>query len=63
VARLLLQAAIERAASIGKPAGLLADMENTRALNLYHSVGFRTVNNRIFIDTEMYHMQYIKPLK
>lgn len=58
VARCLLQAAIERAGSIGKPAGLLADMENTRALNLYRSVGFRTVNNRIFIDTEMYHMQY-----
>lgn len=62
VARLLLQAAIERATNIGKPAGLLADMENSRALNLYRSVGFHTVDNRIFIDTEMYHMQYINSI-
>jgi DNA-3-methyladenine glycosylase I len=60
VAHRLLYAAIARARKIGKPAGLLADMNNTRALSLYRSIGFRTVNNRIFIDTEMYHMQYME---
>lgn len=56
VARALLSAQAERAAAMGKPAGLLVDFTNPRAEALYTSVGFRPEGTRPFAGVEMRHM-------
>ncbi len=60
-AKALLRAQIQRAAAIGKPAGLLVDKQNPRAASLYHAVGFRYVDDRPFADVMMNHLQYLLP--
>ncbi len=57
IAEALLRAAIERAHSMGKPAGLLVDYDNARARRLYERVGFATVAPRPFFGIMMDHMQ------
>lgn len=56
IGRALLKAAVERARSIGKPAGLLVDKSNPRARRLYESVGFKNAGDRPFVDKMMDHM-------
>ncbi len=60
IASELLKAMIDRAASIGKPAGLLVDKDNTRARRLYESIGFRQVGERPFCYVMMDHLQFVK---
>lgn len=56
IARQLLAAQAERAAAMGKPAGLLVDFTNPNAEALYTSVGFRPEGTRPFAGVEMCHM-------
>ncbi len=53
----LIEAAKEKAASMGKPLGLLVDFDNPNARRLYKSVGFRSVGRRPFAGKEMEHLQ------
>jgi len=57
IASALLNAMSERAASIGKPAGLLVDKINPRARKLYERVGFTFVDERPFAGVLMDHLQ------
>lgn len=57
IGRALLRAAKERAAAIGKPAGLLVEPENVTAASLYDSEGFLPHGTRPFAFTQMNHMQ------
>lgn len=59
IAKKLLKAAIDRAASIGKPAGLLVDKINTNARRIYESIGFRQVGERPFCYVMMDHLQFV----
>lgn len=56
-AKALIADARQKAAAIGKPLGLLCDVDNERAFNLYESVGFRTVGQKPFAGHTMHHMQ------
>lgn len=58
IARQLLTAAIDKAKTIGKPAGLLVDKHNHRARNLYENMGFRKIGDRPFAFEVMDHMIY-----
>ena len=58
IARQLLTAAIDKAKTIGKPAGLLVDKQNHRARHLYENMGFRKIGNRPFASEVMDHMRY-----
>lgn len=53
----LLQASIEKAKTTGKPAALLVDKTNPRAAALYHSLGFRHVDDRPFAGVVMSHLR------
>lgn len=57
IATKLIEAATERAKTIGKPAGLLVDKSNKRARKLYDSLGFRKVGERPFAGQIMDHLQ------
>lgn len=57
IAAALLRAAIAKAHSIGKPAGLLVDYDNVRARRMYGRVGFEAVAPRPFFGIMMEHMQ------
>ncbi len=57
VARALIMDAAERSRQIGKPLGLLCDLDNSRARRLYDGVGFREVGLRPFAGHEMAHLQ------
>lgn len=57
VAKALIGDAREKAARIGKPLGLLCDIDNTHAYKLYESVGFKSVGLKPFAGHTMYHMQ------
>lgn len=52
----LIEAAAERAKSIGKPTGLLVDKTNHRARGLYDRLGFRQVGERPFAGEMMDHL-------
>lgn len=56
VAHALIEAAHSRAAEYGKPLGLLVDKTNARARNLYDSLGFKPVDERMFAGELMDHM-------
>lgn len=58
IAKKLLRASIDRAAEIGKPAGLLVDKTNANARRLYESIGFRQVGERPFCFVLMDHLQF-----
>ncbi|MDE5666405.1 MAG: GNAT family N-acetyltransferase [Duncaniella sp.] len=58
IASQLLKASVSRAASIGKPAGLLVDKDNVNARRLYERVGFTQVGERPFCYVLMDHLQY-----
>lgn len=57
VAKELLADAKKKAERIGKPLGLLCDLDNARAHRLYESVGFKDIGLRPFAGHTMYHMQ------
>lgn len=58
VGRALLNAAAERAFSMGfERVGLIVDFDNPRAEKLYVSLGFRRVNATKFLGLDMWHMQ------
>ena len=59
VAKALIADAREKTARIGKPLGLLCDIDNTRAYKLYQSVGFKDIGLKPFAGHTMYHMQMI----
>ncbi|MCM1137256.1 MAG: GNAT family N-acetyltransferase [Duncaniella sp.] len=63
IATALLNASIEKANKIGKPAGLLVEKENHRAHRLYESIGFRKVGERPFAYVMMDHMQILECVK
>lgn len=56
----LIQAVCDRAAELGKPAGLLVDFENPNAERLYNSLGFKRVNEKDFLGHRMWHLQLIR---
>ena len=56
----LLEAAIQNAHSVGKPAGLLVDKSNIKERKLYESLGFRVVGETPFAGTIMDHMKLNK---
>ncbi|HBI58186.1 MULTISPECIES: GNAT family N-acetyltransferase [Duncaniella] len=58
IASQLLEASVRRAASTGKPAGLLVDKDNLKARRLYEKVGFTQVGERPFCYVMMDHLQY-----
>lgn len=58
IAKQLLKASTDRAAALGKPAGLLVDKINTNARRLYESIGFRQVGERPFCYVMMDHLQF-----
>lgn len=55
----LIQAVCDRAAELGKPAGLLVDFENPDAERLYKSLGFERVEEKDFLGCKMWHLQLI----
>lgn len=57
VASALLEVAVEKARSIGKPAGLLVAYDNPDARRLYERVGFKAIAPRPFFGIMMQHMQ------
>ena len=58
VGRALLNAAAERAFSMGfERVGLIVDFDNPRAEKLYSSLGFVRVNPTTFLGHDMWHMQ------
>lgn len=57
IASALIEDASRKAASTGKPLGLLVDTENPRARRLYDSLGFQPIGIRPFAGVEMHHMQ------
>ena len=60
IATALLRAAIERGQMLRLPAvGLLVDKGNPRAERLYHSLGFRFINESSWGGHPMKHLQYI----
>lgn len=59
VAKTLIADAALKAERIGKPLGLLCDMDNTRAHRLYESVGLKDVGLKPFAGHTMYHMQML----
>lgn len=58
IARSLIDATAQRAASAGKPLGLLVDKDNDKARSLYLSAGFVPVGERPFAFTLMDHLQH-----
>ncbi|MBD5357942.1 MAG: GNAT family N-acetyltransferase [Bacteroides sp.] len=60
IATNLIKAAGERAASAGKPLGLLVSKTNPNARHLYDTLGFRPVGERPFAGEVMNHLQ-LKP--
>ena len=60
IATALLRATVEKARRMGLPAaGLLVDKGNPKAEKLYTRLGFKTVNETMWGDHEMKHMQYV----
>lgn len=54
----LINTMIEKAKSIGKDKiGLLVDIDNTNALELYRKLGFEIVEKKFFINDSFFHMQ------
>lgn len=58
VAKALIADAKGKADTVGKPLGLLCDTDNSRAYNLYTSVGFEKVGLRPFAGHLMNHMMW-----
>lgn len=56
IATNLIEAAAERAASAGKPLGLLVSKTNPDARRLYDSIGFRAAGERFFAGELMDHL-------
>lgn len=56
IGRALLEAAVNRAHNMGKPAGLLVDKNNPAARRLYEKAGFRYAGDRPFADVMMDHL-------
>lgn len=59
IAKSLIQAAVAKANTIGKPAGLLVADDNPNARRLYEKCGFRPVGRCPFAGEMMSHMQKI----
>ncbi len=59
IGRALILDASKKAEKVGKPLGLLCDIDNDRAHRLYESTGFSTVGRRPFAGHEMNHMQLV----
>lgn len=57
IARALISAMAQRAASYGKPLGLLCDKDNKKARRLYDSLGFIQVGETPFAGEMMNHLQ------
>lgn len=57
IARALISAMAQRAASYGKPLGLLCDKDNNKARRLYDSLGFIQVGETPFAGEMMNHLQ------
>lgn len=57
IARALISAMVQRAASYGKPLGLLCDKDNKKARRLYDSLGFIQVGETPFAGEMMNHLQ------
>lgn len=57
VAKALIADARSKASAVGKPLGLLCDIDNDRARRLYDSVGFKYCGLRPFAGHEMSHLQ------
>lgn len=58
VAKKLIKAIVERNDHYVKPFGLLVDPDNTNAMKIYESLGFKKVGTNSFIGIPMLHMQY-----
>lgn len=54
--KLIAQAAERGFKYFGKPAALLVDKKNSRAMNLYSRLGFKTDGERSFAGEPMFHM-------
>lgn len=57
VAKSLIKDAKDKSSSLGKPLGLLCDQDNSKAGNLYKSIGFKECGLRPFAGHDMIHMQ------
>ena len=56
IARRLLEAGVDMAKPVGKPAGLLVEKNNHRARHLYEKTGFRKIGERPFASEIMDHL-------
>lgn len=55
----LIDAAIEKSKKLHLPnVGLLVDVNNEKARQLYNRIGFKEISNREFVGGEYWHMQY-----
>lgn len=57
VGEALIRDAAKEARRVGKPLGLLCDVDNARARRLYDRIGFRSRGLRPFAGHQMHHLQ------